>query len=298
MSHLGPLVSSLVDGHLAPAKAERAYAHLVCCAGCRAQVQAERALREAAARSADEVHASDDLTRKLLALNLPGQTSGPLATGSATHGPGPSPRSSRSTRLRVVSGAVASVGVFTAALFVLGGEQREVDDLTPLVAPARAADGRTAAVPSAAISPVTGDDDGLSATVLDWMNSSGWSAPADLPSGMSVQDVTVTGDAESGAQILQIDLSGASGTVQVMEQHGMLDADTTAPLDPVIIGGHEVYQVADHWWVAQCGDSVVAISSGSDPTAAHDLLARMPAGDEDGVVDRLAQGVHVLLGSG
>lgn len=298
MNHLGPLVSSLVDGHLAPAKAERAYAHLVCCAGCRAQVQAERALREAAARSADEVHASDDLTRKLLALNLPGQTSGPLSTGAATEGAEATPRSSRSTRLRVVSGAVASVGVFTAALFVLGGEQREVDDLTPLVAPARAADGRTSAVPTAAISPVTGASDGLSATVLDWMSSSGWSAPADLPSGMSVQDVTLTGDAESGAQILQIDLTGATGTVQVMEQHGMLDDATTAPLDPVTIGGHEVYQVADHWWVAQCGDSVVAISSGSDPTAAHDLLARMPASAEDGVVDRLAQGVHVLLGSG
>ncbi|WP_147918329.1 hypothetical protein [Ruania zhangjianzhongii] len=298
MSHLGPLVSSLVDGHLAPAKAERAYAHLVCCAGCRAQVQAERALREAAARSADEVHASADLTRKLLAMNLPGQTSGPLSAGAATEGSDGSPRSGRGARLRVVSGAVASVGVFTAALFVLGGQQREVDDLTPLVAPDRGTDSRSAAVPSAAITPVTSGSDGLSATVLDWMNSSGWSAPADLPHGMSVQDVLVTGDAEAGTQILQIDLAGSRGTVQVMEARGMLDADTTAPLEPVLVGGHEVFQVADHWWVAQCGDSVVAVSSGADPAAAHELLARMPAGTEDGVVDRLAQGVHVLLGSG
>src|SRR5699024_9156369 len=135
VSHLGPLVSSLVDGHLPPARAERAQAHLVHCAGCRAQVQAERALREAAARSAGQVRASDDLTQRLLALNLPGQSSGPLSTGYLPEpegGPGrPSPRS---TRIRVLSGAVASMGVFAVALFVLGGQQREVDDLTPLVA--------------------------------------------------------------------------------------------------------------------------------------------------------------------
>lgn len=296
MSHLGPLVSSLVDGHLPPAKAERAYAHLVCCAGCRGQVQAERALRAAAARSADDVHASDDLTRKLLALNLPGQTPGPLSAGASAAPADPPARSTRGIRLRVVSGAVASVGVFTAALFVLGGEHREVDDLAPLVAPERATDARTAAAASAATSPPA--NDGLSATVLDWMNSSGWSAPADLPSGMSVQDVVMTGDAEADGQILQIDLAGDGGLVHVMEARGVLDEAMTAPLEPVQIGGHEVYQVADHWWVAQCGNSVVAVSSGADPAAAHDLLARMPAGTEDGVVDRLAQGVHVLLGSG
>ena len=294
MSHLGPLISSLVDGHLPPAKAERAYAHLVCCAGCRAQVQAERSLREAAARSAEDVRASDDLTRKLLALNMPGQTAGPLTAGAAAAAPG---RRVLGTRLRLVSGAVASVGVFTAALFVLGGEQREVDDLTPLVAPARATDGHAATLPSVAINSPDGGSGDLSTTVLDWMNSSGWPAPVDLPSGMSVRDVMVTDDAEAGGQILQIDLAGANGVVHVMEQHGMLDASTTAPLEPVWVGGHEVYQVADHWWVAQCGNSVVAVSSGTDPTAAHELLARMPAGTEDGVVDRLAQGVHVLLGS-
>ena len=298
MSHLGPLVSTLVDGHLPPAKAERAYAHLVCCAGCRAQVQAERALRAAAARSVEEVHASDDLTRKLLALNLPGQTPGPRAAGAQTAaGPDPA-RGVRGTRIRVASGAVASVGVFTAALFVLGGQQREVDDLTPLVAPEEASDVRTAAAPHAAIRSAAGGSDGLSATVLDWMHSSGWSAPTELPSGMSVQDVIVTDDAEAGGQILQIDLAGADGVVQVMEARGVLDGATTAPLEPVLVGGHEVYQVADHWWIAQCGDSVVAVSSGADPTAAHQLLARMPASAENGVVDRLAQGVHVLLGSG
>ncbi len=293
MSHLGPLVSSLVDGHLEPAKAERARAHLVHCAGCRAQVQAERALREAAARATGEVRASDDLTQRLLALNLPGQTSGPLSAGYLPEdATAPSPL--RSTRLRVLSGAVASMGVFAVALFVLGGQQREVDDLTPLVALGGSAD--SAVTSSAVLTPAATGGEQLSATVLDWMSSSGWTAPADLPAGMSVRDVLVRED--PGGPILQLDLAGAAGSVQVMEAHGVLDESTTAPLEPVLVGGHEVYLVADHWWVAQCGTSVVAVSSGPDPTAAHELIAQMPLGTEDGVVDRFAQGLDVLLGGG
>lgn len=293
MSHLGPLVSSLVDGHLPAAKAERARAHLVHCAGCRAQVQAERALREVAARSAEQVRASDDLTQRLLALNMPGQSSGSLSSGYLPEGAS-AEHSSRSTRLRVLSGAVASMGVFAVALFVLGGQQREVDDLTPLVA--LGADTHAAVAPAVARTPSASGGEALSATVLDWMSASGWSAPDGLPSGMSVRDVLVLDSAEAGGQILQVDLAGAGHAVQVMEARGVLDPATTAPLEPVVVGGHEVYRVADHWWVAQCGTAVVAVSSGPDPTAAHDLLARMPAPVDDGVVDRFAQGLNVLLG--
>lgn len=295
MSHLGPLVSSLVDGHLPPARAERARAHLVHCAGCRAQVQAERALRAAAARSTGQVRASDDLTQRLLAMNMPGQSSGPLSAGylpePANSPPQPSPRS---TRLRLLSGAVASVGVFAVALFVLGGQQREVHDLTPLVALGGSAESAVAS--NAVFTPAATGGEGLSATVLDWMSSSGWTAPAQLPTGMSVQDVLVL-DNPAGP-ILQVDLADSRGTVQVMEARGVLDESMTAPLEPVPVGGHEVYRVADHWWVAQCGTSVVAVSSGQDPSAAHEVIAQMPAGAEDGVVDRFAQGLDVLLGGG
>ena len=83
-----------------------------------------------------------------------------------------------------------------------------------------------------------------------------------------------------------------------MEAHGVLDESTTAPLEAVRVAGHDVYRVADHWWVSQCGTSVVAVSSGADPTAAHELIAQMPAGVEDGVVDRFAHGLDVLLGGG
>lgn len=294
MSHLGPLVSSLVDGHLSPAKAERARAHLVHCAGCRAQVQAERSFREAA-RTAGHVHASADLTRRLLALSRSG------GAGCARGGPGDggaSVRSVRGARLRVLSGALASVGVFAVALFVLGGQYREVNDLTALVADDKGAAPAMHTIPTVAAAIQPAGSEALSATVLDWMTSTGWAAPQELPAGLAVQHIGVAEDLEAGGQLLHIDLTGSAGTVRVMEQQGVLDAAMTAPLEPVLVGGHEVYQVADHWWVAQCGDSVVAVTSGDDPGAAHQLIAQMPRGAETGVTDRMAQGLSVLLGAG
>jgi len=43
--HLGPSVSALVDGQLAPTEEERAWAHVMSCAGCRRLVEAEGAVK-------------------------------------------------------------------------------------------------------------------------------------------------------------------------------------------------------------------------------------------------------------
>ncbi len=294
MSHLGPLVSPFVDGQLTPTRAARAQQHLSDCAACRAQVEAERACRDTA-RSAQAIPAGPDLTERLLALSIPDSTSGRFA------GSGEVERAVRSTRLRVVSGAVASVGVFVVALFVLGGQQRSVDDLTAMVPqlkdPAVLAGSQvSSAVGSSSATGISGPGrEQLSGTVLDWMAAAGWSAPDRLPTGMRVENVAVIDDPDAGAPVLQLDIAGDAGVVHVTEQHGVLDPAMTAALEPVIIGGHEVFHVAGDWWVAQCGGSVVAVSSGEDPTAAHALIAELGDGQSPGVVDRLTNGLQVLL---
>ncbi|UFU03934.1 zf-HC2 domain-containing protein [Ruania suaedae] len=288
MSHLGPLVSPFVDGQLPPARAARLQQHLSDCAPCRAQVEAERACRDTA-RAARAVQANPDLTERLLALGVVGDTTGVPASAGEVE------RAVRGTRLRVLSGAVASVGVFVVALFVLGGQQRSVDDLTAMVPqlkePASLAGGH--AVGSVGATEPGRED--LSGTVLEWMSAAGWSTPDRLPAGMRVEHITVIDEAEAGAPVLQLDLAGDAGVVHLTEQHGVLDPAMTAALEPVQISGYEVYQVAENWWVAQCGGSVVAISSGDDPAAAHALLARMGEGTSPGVVDRLTNGLQVLL---
>ncbi|SED69671.1 anti-sigma factor family protein [Ruania alba] len=294
MSHLGPLVSPFVDGQLSAARVAKAEQHLAQCQACRAQVEAERSCRDAA-RAARAVPVNPDLTEKLLALSIPDASPGRLNTGT-----GEVERAVRGTRVRVISGALASAGVFAVALFVLGGQQRQVDDLTAMVPTIKDPVGLTAMpglanAPSTASTASDGSGDEISGTVLDWMSTSGWSTPSDLPAGMRVENVSVAESADAGGQVLQLDLVSGQAVVHVMEQRGVLDTSMIAALEPVQVGEHEAYLVAEDWWILQCGGSVVAVSSGPDPTAAHEVIVRMAENDDPGVVDRMANGLHVLL---
>lgn len=67
MTHLGTVVSALVDGQLSPADAERALAHVAACPACADEVAAVRAARQALL-SAFDVPTDPDLTRRLLRL--------------------------------------------------------------------------------------------------------------------------------------------------------------------------------------------------------------------------------------
>ncbi|MFO7250668.1 MAG: zf-HC2 domain-containing protein [Actinomycetes bacterium] len=139
MSHLGDLVSALVDGELGHRERERALAHLTFCADCRREVEATRALK-ARLRSLESPAVPADLTVALLRMSEPG---GPLPPrvrpfepqgfhgygiapldnrprrgGPAASGPG---RPSRSRRMGYVAVGVASAAMALGTLFVLGG---------------------------------------------------------------------------------------------------------------------------------------------------------------------------------
>ena len=68
MSHLGDLLSALVDGELSGAELDRANAHVAACGACRVEANALRRLKHEL-RSLAEVSDCGDITKRLLALS-------------------------------------------------------------------------------------------------------------------------------------------------------------------------------------------------------------------------------------
>src|SRR5699024_1038582 len=182
-------------------------------------------------------------------------------------------------------GALASLSLAAVALFVLGGTQHEVD-LHTLVASDAVGTNAAQAAPAQRDSQLTG-------TVLEWMRSSGWAAPRQLPAGLWVQDVRSSG---SGADTLRLALGGEQGQVSVVEQHGVLSSTAVQSTESEMIGGREVYRIGEHSWVVQCGDSVVGVNAPQNPDDARALIANMPPEDAPDVLHRMAHGFDVLVG--
>jgi len=88
VSHLGDLLSALVDGELSGAELDRANAHVAACGACRVEANALRRLKHEL-RSLAEVNDSGDITRRLLALS--GQDGKPGPGGPASGGPAAGP---------------------------------------------------------------------------------------------------------------------------------------------------------------------------------------------------------------
>ena len=67
MSHLGDLLSALVDGELSGTELDRANAHVAACGACRVEANALRRLKHELHTLA-EVSEADEMTRRLLAM--------------------------------------------------------------------------------------------------------------------------------------------------------------------------------------------------------------------------------------
>ena len=67
MSHLGELLSALVDGELSGGELDRANAHMASCGACRVEANALRRLKHEL-RALGEVHNADGITTRLLAM--------------------------------------------------------------------------------------------------------------------------------------------------------------------------------------------------------------------------------------
>ena len=77
MSHLGDLLSALVDGELSGAELDRANAHVAACGACRVEANALRRLKHEL-RSLAEVSDCGDITKRLLAMSGQDGQPGPV----------------------------------------------------------------------------------------------------------------------------------------------------------------------------------------------------------------------------
>jgi hypothetical protein len=85
MSHLGNLISALVDGELGGVELDRANAHLAGCAACRAEAAQLRELKREL-RTLGDLDGADAVTRRLLAMvgpGCPGSPGAPRALGAS-----------------------------------------------------------------------------------------------------------------------------------------------------------------------------------------------------------------------
>jgi anti-sigma factor RsiW len=78
VSHLGEVLSALVDGELSGTELDRANAHVAACGACRVEANALRRLKHEL-RALGEVHNADGITTRLLAM-----TSQPCGEGPAS----------------------------------------------------------------------------------------------------------------------------------------------------------------------------------------------------------------------
>ena len=116
MSHLGDLLSALVDGELSGAELDRANAHLAACGACRVEANALRRLKDDLRSLAEPagVTGTDEITGRLLAMAAEADPGAPLPwqrKGGAPGDPGDlgghGPRRLRATGRRAGTGPYA-----------------------------------------------------------------------------------------------------------------------------------------------------------------------------------------------
>ena len=142
MSHLGDLLSALIDGELSGTELDRANAHLAACGHCRLEASALRRLKHDLRGLSAEMTDADQFTARLLAMTgpaEPGRLSARRAGGQRRHGATkayqapPFARRTGRRRVRYVLWSALSlvvVGVGGAA-FGMGGGSPSGPRITP-----------------------------------------------------------------------------------------------------------------------------------------------------------------------
>jgi anti-sigma factor RsiW len=117
MSHLGTMISALIDGELAGAELDRANAHLAGCDVCRTEAAQLRRLKRELSALGDFDAADDAVTRRLLAMTLQGS---PVTARPLSRQPGRRARRRRGRYVMWGAMSIVVVGVGAAA-FGMGG---------------------------------------------------------------------------------------------------------------------------------------------------------------------------------
>ena len=314
MSHLGDRVTDLVDGRLSPDAAERAVAHLAGCPDCRAEVAAERAVRNRLATAAAPAP-PDGLVDRLVRLGGPAGPLPPRADrvpGTPAPAPVPWPRRDPRRRSLALAGAGAlSVAVLgLVALTVLGSVAGTAPEPVAVLAdmPGRsvpAASTPAANTPAGSMpaeeldAEILGAED-LDAEELDALRGEGWPCPPRLDDRLHlVQARSLLVD---GSPVLQLTYSDGRATVSVIEERGRIGpadaAARVAVLDEVLAAGARSGGGRRVPWhgVWQSGDVVVTVVADAPPEVLDRLVEVLPhrPADEPGLWDRVGQGADVV----
>lgn len=133
MSHLGDLLSALVDGELAGAELDRANAHVAACGACRVEANALRRLKHEL-RSLAEVGDHGDITGRLLAVTSQAAQDSQVPVRYLGREHGRRRVVSRRRRRRYLLWSAVSlvvVGIGTAAFGMGGGPSTPAPRITP-----------------------------------------------------------------------------------------------------------------------------------------------------------------------
>lgn len=132
MSHLGDLLSALVDGELTGAELDRANAHVAACGTCRVEANALRRLKHEL-RSLAEVDDSGDIAVRLLAMTSQAEGGPRIPVRSLRYGYGRRRPISRRRRRYLLWSSVSLVvvGIGTAAFGMGGGPGNSAPRITP-----------------------------------------------------------------------------------------------------------------------------------------------------------------------
>jgi anti-sigma factor RsiW len=117
MSHLGTMISALIDGELAGAELDRANAHLAGCDVCRTEAAQLRRLKRELSALVEFDAADDAVTRRLLAMAIQGS---PVTARPLSRQPGRRARRRRGRYVMWGAMSIVVVGVGAAA-FGMGG---------------------------------------------------------------------------------------------------------------------------------------------------------------------------------
>ncbi|HVT70230.1 MAG TPA: zf-HC2 domain-containing protein [Trebonia sp.] len=135
MSHLGDLLSALVDGELSGTELDRANAHLAACGACRVEANSLRRLKQDL-RALAEVSDADRITLRLLAMTSQDVPAGPGPARRLGYQPGARHprRAPLRRRVRYVLWSALSlivVGIGAAAFGMGGGTGAQEPKITP-----------------------------------------------------------------------------------------------------------------------------------------------------------------------
>lgn len=143
-AHLGETAAALVDGELGHTAREAAFGHVARCAGCRAEVEAQRRTKALLAGAAAPP-VSDELLGRLQVIGAGTPTGGPLVptpadrrppTVSGLRRPAGRPRRTGSRRSRswaAATGVAATLVLGLSTAFVAGGSPEQGRPITPPV---------------------------------------------------------------------------------------------------------------------------------------------------------------------